>query len=96
MNEADGLVSSDGNKYILQVEVWATTDEQVVALAAFIQATPEDRANLLQLALTARQIVEALSMMSMVVLPDQSLLQFDQSLTLRHLVEGEYDAPDSQ
>ncbi len=57
--ETDGLVSSDGNKHILQVEVRPTTDEQMVAMEAFIQATPEDRAKLLGMAKATRNIMES-------------------------------------
>lgn len=102
MSETDGLISSDGNKHIFQVEVRAMTDEQMVAMEVFIQATPEERAKLLRLGLTARQIVETFTpVASMVVLPDRSSLQFDledyqTSLTLRNIVGGGCDVPDSQ
>lgn len=70
MNNIDGLVSSDGNKHILQVEVRTTTDEQVVAMEAFIQATPEDRANLLAMAKTTRDIMKSWITSTLLILPE--------------------------
>lgn len=60
MNKTDGLVSSERNKHILQVEVWATTDEQMAAMEAFIQATPEDKAKMLAIAKSIQDIMATL------------------------------------
>lgn len=72
-------------------------------MEAFIQATPEERAKLLRLGLTARQIIESLPLpvVSMAISPDRSPLKFDledyqESLSLRQIGVGERNDPDSQ
>lgn len=69
MNEADGLISSDGNKHILRVEVRTETDEQVAAMETFIQATPEERAKLLAMAKVTRDIVKSWITSTLSILP---------------------------